>query len=158
MSTAVSTQLSFETTTSSTNGPVILLELGGDVDRIKASTQLATSVENTFLSLTASALQDVNGSPVVSIPPSNALQVSAFVPDTTPPQLISFSLDLELGSLQLFFSEAVNSSTFNPTGITLLNSSPSPTRSFPLSGGSVVAVSLSVVMLTLATEDANNLQ
>lgn len=158
VSSAVSTHLSFETTTSSANGPVILLELGGDVDRIKASTQLATSVANTFLSLTASALQDVNGSPVVSIPPSNALQVSAFVPDTTPPQLISFTLDLELGSLQLFFSEAVDSSTFNPTGITLLNSSPSPTRSFPLSGGSVVAVSLSVVMLTLATEDANNLQ
>lgn len=158
VSSAVSTQLSFETTTSSANGPAILLELGGDVDRIKASTQLATSVANTFLSLTASALQDVNGSPVVSIRPSNALQVSAFVPDTTPPELISFSLDLELGSLQLFFSEAVDSSTFNPTGITLLNSSPSPTRSFPLSGGSAVAVSLSVVILTLATEDANNLQ
>ena len=158
VSSAVSTQLSNEATTSSANGLVILLELGGDVDRIKASTQLATSVSNTFLSLTASALQDVNGSPVDSILPSNALQVSAFVPDITPPQLISFTLDLELGSLQLFFSEAVDSSTFNPTGITLLNSSPSPTRSFPLSGGSVVPVSLTVVMLTLATEDANNLQ
>ena len=159
MSGAVNVQLSNAASTSSPNGPVIVLDLGGDdANSIRASTQLATSIASTFLSLTASAVEDLAGNPVVSISPSNALQVSAFVPDTTPPQLISFSLDLELGSLQLFFSEAVNHSTLNPTGFTLLNSNASPTRSFLLSGGSAVAVSLTEVMLTLAAGDANNIR
>ena len=156
MSGAVNIQLSNAASTSSPNGPVIVLDLGGDdANSIKASTQLATSIANTFLSLTASAVQDLAGNPVVSISPSNALQVSAFVPDTTPPQLISFSLDLELGSLQLFFSEAVDHSTLNPTGFTLLNSNASATISVFLTGGSAVAVSPIEVMLTLAAGDAN---
>ena len=154
----VNLTLSNATTTSSGNGPVIVLQLLSDADRIKASTDLADSVTTTYLSLTASTIQDLSGSPVLPVLPFNALQVAYFIIDVTPPELASFSLDLDIGSLQLTFSEAVNIFTLNPTGITLQSSAAFPTTNFTLTGGSVVAVSFTEMMLRLTTDDANVLR
>ena len=157
-STTVTLMLSNATTTTSSNGPVITLQLQSDTDRIKASTELATSRVNTYLSLTATAIQDISGSPVVPVPPSNALRVSIFTEDTTPPELLSFTLDLDIGSLELTFSEAVNISALDPTGITLQSHLTSPILDFTLTGGSAVAVSFTEIMLVLSTDDANALR
>ena len=157
-STTVTLMLSNATTTTSSNGPVITLQLQSDTDRIKASTELATSRVNTYLSLTATAIQDISGSPVVPVPPSNALPVSIFTEDTTPPELLSFTLDLDIGSLELTFSEAVNISALDPTGITLQSHLTSPILDFTLTGGSAVAVSFTEIMLVLSTDDANALR
>ena len=157
-SVTVTLTLSNATTTSSGNGPVITLQLQSDTDRIKASTELATSTGNTYLSLTATAIQDISGSPVVPVPPSNALQVSIFTEDTTPPELLSFTLDLDIGSLELTFSEAVNISALDPTGITLQSHLNSPLLDFTLTGGSAVAESFTEIMLMLTTNDANALR
>ena len=157
-SATVTLTLSNATTTSSGNGPVITLQLQSDIDRIKASTELATSTGNTFLSLTATAIQDVSGSPVVPVPPSNALQVNIFTEDITPPELVSFTLDLDIGSLELTFSEAVNMTSLDPTGITLQSHPTSPLLDFTLTGGSAVAVSFTEIMLRLTTDDANALR
>ena len=150
--------LSNATTTSSGNGLVIVLHLQSDADRIKASTELANSANTTYLSLTASTVQDLSGSPVVPVPPFNALLVALFIPDFTQPELVSFSLDLDIGSLQLSFSEAVDSSALDPTGITLQSSVALPTTNFSLTGGSGVAVSLTDIMLRLTTDNANALR
>ena len=159
LNTTVTVTLSNTTTTLSGNGPVITLQLSqGDTDRIKASTELATSVDNTFLSLTANAIQDVGGSPVVPVSPSSALPVNTFTEDFTQPELASFSLDLNVGSLQFTFSEAVNISTLNATGITLQSHPSSPIIVFTLTGGSVVSVSFTEMMLRLTTNDANVLR
>ena len=137
---------------------ITLLLTPSDTDEIKASTQLATFVGNTFLSLTASTVQDVSGFQVVPVPPSNAIQVAVFTSDFTQPQLVSFGLDLDMGFLQLSFSEAVDPSTLDPTGITL-QSSPAPAAtSFSLTGGSAVAVSFAEIMLVLTRADANMLR
>ena len=157
-SAAETLMLSTAMTTSSGNGPVITLQLQSDTDRIKASTELATSTGNTYLSLTATTIQDVSGSPVVPVPPSNALPVSIFTEDTTPPELLSFTLDLDIGSLELTFSEAVNISALDPTGITLQSHPTSPILDFTLTGGSAVAVSFTEIMLVLTRADANMLR
>ena len=150
--------LSNATTTSSGNGLVIVLQLQSDADRIKASTDLADSITTTFLSLTASTIQDLSGSPVLPVLPFNALQVAYFIPDTTQPELVSFTLDMDIGSLQLTFSEAVDSSALDPTGITLQSSAALPTTNFTLTGGSVVAVSFTEIMLRLTRVEANALR
>ena len=153
--TTVTLTLSNATTTLSGNGPVITLQLQGDADRIKASTELATSVGNTYLSLTANAIQNVGGSPVVPVSPSSALPVNTFTEDFTQPELVSFSLDLDIGSLQLTFSEAVRISTLNATGITLQSHPSSPILVLTLTGGYAVSVSLTETMLMLTTNDAS---
>ena len=159
-SATVTLTLSNATTTTSSNGPVITLQLHSDIDRIKikASTELATSTGNTYLSLTATAIQDVSGSPVVPVPPSNALRVSIFTEDITPPELLSFTLDLDIGSLELTFSEALNISSLDPTGITLQSHPTSPLLDFTLTEGSAVAVSFTEIMLVLSADDANALR
>ena len=158
VNTSVSLTLSNATTTSSSNGLVIVLQLQSDTDRIKASTELATSAYNTFLSLTASTIQDVSGFPVDPVPPSFAILVTVFIPDFTQPRLVLFWLDLDVGSLQLSFSEAVDPSTLDPTGITLQSSSAPAATNFTLTGGSAVAVSFTEIMVVITTDDANALR
>ena len=50
-------------------------------------------------------------------------EADLFTPDTTPPELVSFALDLTLDMLQLTFSEAVDTSSLNTTLFTLQSDS-----------------------------------
>jgi len=122
----VNVRLSNETTTISGNGSVMMLQLQGDANVIKATTQLATQLLNIYLSLTSSAAQDLYGNPVLSVSPDNALLTTSYTEDSTSPELLWFILDLNIGYLKLSFSEAVDIFTFTPTNITIQNS-PNPT-------------------------------
>ena len=87
-----------------------------DLQALQANPELATSENNTFVSI-QSAVSDVNGFLVVAV----VLQVDEYFPDTTPPTILQFSLDVDSGILRLTFSEVVNTSTLEPTEITLQN-------------------------------------
>ena len=92
-----------------------------DLNALKELSDLYTSRENAFLSVASYAITDTSGNPLITVPPSAALQVSSFNNDTKPPVLNSFSLDLDSRELVLTFSETVNVSTLNVTGLTLSN-------------------------------------
>ena len=104
--------------TTSPDHPIIIIQLGFiDLNEIKRLTDLATVVDNTYLSLTPNAFADMNGNPIIEVPSHNATQASAVYPDDTSPQLVSFNLNLTSELLLLTFDETVNASSLQPQTI-----------------------------------------
>ena len=91
-----------------------------DSNEIKKLTTLATSREDTYLSLTNQTITDMNDNELIetAIPE----QVRNYTEDTTSPTLDSFTIDLDSNILTLFFSETVNVDTLNVEEITLQDS------------------------------------
>ena len=90
-----------------------------DRNELKRLTDLATSRENTFLSITRDFIQDTSDNRIVPISFPQALQVSNFTEDRTPPSLLEFDLDMDARLLTLRFSETVSVDSLNVTQITL---------------------------------------
>ena len=88
-----------------------------DVQRLKKIRDLATSVENSYLTVTANLIQDIQGRDIKPIADGQALQATTFTPDTTAPVLHSWFLDLDSGELGLSFSETVDALTLNASGL-----------------------------------------
>ena len=105
------------------NGPVVVVQIGHeDLDSLKNIRNLATGQNNTFLSWTLSTIDDMAGNDVIGREPQFGRHVTMFVPDTTPPELVSFDLDLNDGRLILTFSETVKiRDSLNVSEITLLS-------------------------------------
>ncbi|KAI6655299.1 hypothetical protein LOD99_2134 [Oopsacas minuta] len=101
---------------------IFLIELSEiDLNRVKYSTTLATNLHNTYSIISGSLISDVYENPVSQIFIEDPLIVSVFVPDTTSPNLVLFTLDMDKGTLYLRFDEIVNVSTFDPAKIQLSN-------------------------------------
>ena len=115
----ISVSLSSTSITSSMSGYEVVVDIGiSDLNAIKFYTSLATNINNTFVTLGADAVRDLQGSDIIPITDDNGVRVSYYIEDTTRPVLESFSLDLK-GQLLLSFSETVNVSSLNVSGITL---------------------------------------
>jgi hypothetical protein len=118
-----------------TNGTVISIEQSWievnltlyDLNELKSLLELTTNENNTFLAIDEGSVLDVSGNPLQFINLTDAIHVTVFIPDTTSPTLISYSLDMNNGQLNLTFSESVLSYTLTSTGFTVQNS-----RSLPL--------------------------
>lgn len=92
-----------------------------DMNQIKARTSLATDGSadscDTFIWVKDygngehPAIRDMDGNPIVPIAAGAAIQVSTYVPDSTDPELVSFSAQMVLGAppvlLKLVFNEPV---------------------------------------------------
>ena len=149
---------SFDTFSLSPDWPIILVQIGSDdLNEIKRLTQLATSNLTSYITLTAEAIDDMSGNSVIPISNGNATQVSIFIPDITDPILVSFSLDLNLGLLQLTYSETVDFSSLDFTFVTVQNSSfLINSSSVELTGGQTTNLNDStVVEVSLDIDDQN---
>ena len=103
-------------------GHVLIIQLSDtDADAVKLDTGLGTSRDNSFLSLSSSAISDMNSNDIVTISSSDALRAAVYVIDESDPVIISYDLDLNVGTLSLTFDEAVDANTFNVSGLTLVN-------------------------------------
>jgi hypothetical protein len=80
---------------------------------------LVTSVANSWISMTENALLDMNGNPIVTIARDNGIQTSDLVPDSTPPHLETFHLDMSKMTMELLFSEPIDKASFKPLQLTL---------------------------------------
>ena len=87
------------------------------LNQIKADTTLCTSQSNCLLNVNSSAFTDRSGNPVLTLP-SNHI-VDNLISDTTRPNLIMYSVDLDRGTMMLVFDEPVENATFNPLGMVL---------------------------------------
>ena len=129
----------------------ISLELGQfDLNNIKALTQLATSVSDTYLTVGGGLVNDPSGNPALPIPDGAGLLVASYTFDTTQPEVVGFELRSGSGAilvrratnegtntiLEVTFSESVDVSTVDPTGFTLLES-PQSSNTVTLTGGTV---------------------
>ena len=79
---------------------------------------LATGTTDTFLAFPARTISDMAGNRVVEVQDGLAMSVSTYNPDVTNPTLDEFDLDMDSGTLTLYFSEAVLGSSFDAAGIT----------------------------------------
>ena len=142
------------------NGPLLTIELSADdLDEIKLIPGLAADITSTYLTLTELAVTDAAGNQVEPLTASNAVNVTSFVEDTTPPELRSFVLDLNNGQLYLNFTEAVNASTFDFNGFifssgVVLNES----TVIRLDGGMVTNVDRSVITVSLTSSNLNTIK
>ena len=154
-----SVTISALSSTDSTPGTVFILNLHDtDFNDMAAVFSLATMVENTFISVIAGVVQDMNSNPSVAIPTSNALQITNHTEDNTRPTLARFNLDLDANLLSLTFSETVNVTSFNPTQITLQNAASTPSDSLTLAGGTVNQLENNIIGITLTRSDLNQLK
>ena len=104
------------------DGPtdILIIKLGReDLNAIKFLSELAISNTTTYLTAEPLSIRDMKSLTLVGINVSNALQVDHFTPDTMPPLLRDYVLDLNLGCLHLTFVETVNITTLDFTGLVL---------------------------------------
>ena len=123
------------TFSTSNDWPEITVEIGiNDMNEIKRRTDLATSNDTTFITLSELTIKDMNDNDIVPVPNGNSVQVTNFTSDTTNPQLGGFSINMNVGSLQLTFDETVNFSSINYSRLSIINSQ-IPNVSIVLDGG-----------------------
>ncbi len=148
----------------SMDDPTILISLSQfDLNEIKRLPELASGNNNasvnTFISIRSTAVTDINGNSVFETPRSSAREASQFTSDITTPNLLGFRLDLNSGLVTLTFTEAVNETSFNPTGISFLsNNSANYSQSYSLTNGSVVLVNQTYLVFEIVKIDLDNIK
>ena len=130
-----------------------------DLNGIKALPNLASTESNVNITISHLAVKDTSGNNVSEIfNTSLPVSIGGFVPDTTSPELVSFTLDMNNGLLNLSFSETVNGSSFNPPAITLRRSQEFLASSYTLSGGHWEPIYQDYIELTLSISDLNEIK
>jgi hypothetical protein len=101
---------------STSDSTVITIQISeNDLNSLKLNTATATLANNTYLVLPANALQDMSKNDVEPHLDGAAREADVLVPDDTEPKLESFKMNLESRTIDLFFNEAVDNSTFDTT-------------------------------------------
>ena len=150
---------SSESVTYSPNGTVLNVNISlNDQNTIKQLQTLAVDNNSTLLSLTNETVEDMNGNAVQSVVQSEPTAVTMFTADTTEPKLLSFTLDLTEETLTLSFSETVNASSINVTGITIQSELDSQLVSVTLTEANVSIENDPEVTLQLSQFDLNRIK
>ena len=83
------------TSPSSDSQEIVLQLTPQDVEQLQLRSGLATTTENTYLTMLAGVVMDNRGLGVIRI--STRLQVTTFIPDRIVPVLLNFTLNLTTG-------------------------------------------------------------
>jgi len=133
--------------------------LPNDFNRIKQITDLATVISNTYVSLTAATISDMNGNPVVAISMSNAQLSRNVEHDVSPPRVQGFDLDYNTGDVTIFLDETVNLATFQPSAISFQTSMTSQLVSHTVQNATTTNAGLQpVIMARISDGDLNELK
>ena len=147
--------------TISRNLPEVVINLSRlDLNEIKRR-ELATSMIDTFVFLSNLLIEDTFGNEIVEVPPEDAVMVMNFVDDFIDPVLVDFDLDMNTGTLTLSFTETVNTSSLDTSGITFYNAiTPAMSTETYQLGGEYIFVSnhSDVVRVNLTNDDLNELK
>ena len=160
-----SAALTATTTTSSADGHVIVATLSGaDLLKVKETVGLARNRSTSFLTMSASAIDDTEGNDVVAVTDGKGVQASTYTPDNTPPAVSTYSLDLSRGFLNVTFSDTVKASSLVATGFRIqsgqnLAASLLPTNALTLTGGTVTrSTDGKTLQIKLVDSDLNTLK
>lgn len=131
-----------------------------DLNAIKALPEVASQTLNTYLSVLANAVQDMNGNDLTPVPRSAGIAGTISQADIVPPRLVNFTVDLSTETILLTFDESAFTSSLNATAITFQNSANSSlaTSSYRLTGGTSQSAFGRNILLTLSRRDADNLK
>jgi hypothetical protein len=141
--------------TTTTGTTVTLQLLAVDINRIKALRTLAISQASSVMTVTTSLIVDYRNNVNSAV---SDLVASAFVADSTSPTLISFDMiNINAGTLQLSFSEPVDTDTISYTQITLAKTAGGASP-LSLSGGTVAYVDSSTKLQIVVTMTSSDLR
>ena len=159
MTVARSITLSEGDTITTSFSDVVVVEMTvDDINYIKRFRDFGTNSTNTFLVLEEGAVYDMVDLPIAAITVPNAVAASQVFTDTLPPVLMEYTLDMGLEVLTLTFSETVDTSTLDPSGITLQNRAVGSTQYFTLTGGSFSRANTHIVSIDLLRGDADEIK
>ena len=138
--------------------PILILAFTQyDLNNIKYLMNILTDRSNTYISITARLIQDMNGNYVESVLFNNSLHVSNFIEDNTVPEVLNFHLDMDTSSLHITFSETVNRNSFQPNLLTIQNNK-LPDIFLALSGGIISERNSTEITIYLDAPDSNFLK
>eukprot|EP00730_Choanoeca_flexa_P001845 TRINITY_DN10807_c0_g1_i1.p1 TRINITY_DN10807_c0_g1~~TRINITY_DN10807_c0_g1_i1.p1 ORF type:complete len:1868 (+),score=498.60 TRINITY_DN10807_c0_g1_i1:73-5604(+) len=144
------------------NVPRVVVELSvSDQNALKAQTGLAVSRETTYVSLDATAVQDMAGNAIAAVALNAGQQASVYVADDVAPTLIGFELDMRTDTavVSLAFDETMQASTLVATAVQLQSvanaSAGSSAETLVLSGGATSTEDATMLEITMTTDDLN---
>jgi len=148
-----------QATSPSSDSTVILVDLSlADLTALKANFNVSTSIANAYVTVEASAFNDLRGEDIIATTDDNAIQAFNFTGDTTSPVLESFDFDLDEGQLIMTFDEPIASS-FVFDSFRIHESAANNSAFIALQGGSAVTSNFrTVITLTLDQADLNNIK
>jgi len=86
-----------------------------DIDRIKVAFDKCTNVFNSFVTLVGNSFEDMFGNDI----DTTNLAAYQFQPDITSPNIVSFTSDMTIGTLRIYFDEAVRIPSLKSSGLCL---------------------------------------
>jgi hypothetical protein len=130
-----------------------------DLNKIKTTAGLCTGVPDTFVSVTASLIQDMNERGTMVIPASSALQVRTvgFTADSTKPTVDSFTANIDTGVLVLVMSEPV-ADAVNVTKLSLKSKDGIKVYTLTIASTFSLDVGKLKVTITIGTADLNQIK
>jgi len=108
-----------------------------DANQVKRNPYLFKSLADCYMSFTSDLVADTWGNAVVPLTPAEALQASFYAADVAPPNLVSFSADVNAAVLILTFDESVSKNSLVFARVTLARSSDINATAVPLTGGTL---------------------
>ena len=140
---------------------VIVNMTRSDLNTVKQMLSLIRGTASSFVSIPPEFITDVSGNPVTEVNTTSAVMASSFINDGTEPRILAFDMDMNTGVLTLFFSETVDVSTFDFTGIILQLDSlvTDPVQYFSLTPSTVPQIGdAPTVPLLISNDDLNVLK
>ena len=143
--------------TDSDNGYVVDVTLSRqDLNELKFNTRIATDESDTWLILRALTVKDIFLQDIRAVTNGNARQAEDVIPDTTPPEVETFDLDLNSNTLFLIYIETINISTFNASYVVLTNdSNGTNASSVVLSDFTIYSENITTIAIQLVQSDVN---
>lgn len=136
----------------------IILQLSiANIFGLQAQSNLGTDVNNTYLVLYGGGISDVTGNPAVSVVES-ALPASIVVPDTLPPVVAQFDLNMSDGTLAVQFSKIMQEVTLNYTYLYMQDSQNQPQVAISLATLVWVASVDNVIVFQIHHETLNDIK
>ena len=119
------------------------------------TSQTFDAESNTFLQIETSAVLDSNGNPIQK----EVVAVNEIVANRSPPNLINFDIDLDIGVLDLTFDESIVPSTLVSSQITVQSMVGPNSQAVTLTNESVSTSTLGpVLVVVLSTRDLNEIK
>ena len=148
----------------SNDGSHIVINMGDvDLNELKRRTLIGTTSGTTFASASDKLIDDLMANQMVEIGESIAIQSRNYLPDSTRPRILAYSVDLSghPAYVDLLFSETVRADYFNANGITFQgagNQSTSSMSAYQLTGGKLVSPHGTSLKVELTEDDLNELK
>ena len=131
-----------------------------DLDNLKATQSLFTGMSDSYLSFSTGGTQDLNGAYLLPIGMGEAIQAITYNADLQRPFILSVDVfDLDSGSFDITFSEAIDPTSLDIGRIALQNALNNPSQSYMLLGGTATALdSPRRIRIALSLEDISEVK